>query len=89
MNKLDKLKLCRVCGFDHGDYTWGEDGTLASFEICDCCGAEFGYYDCNLEAIRRNRKKWIDGGANWSNPKIRPANWNLQIQLQQIPEEYL
>lgn len=37
---------CRVCGLYLGYQPWGEDGKTPSYEICPCCGVEFGYeYD--------------------------------------------
>lgn len=82
------LTICRVCGHDHGDFIWGEDGNTASFEICDCCGTEFGYEDATLEGIIKKRKEWIDSGAHWNNSKAKPQNWTLEKALESIPEKY-
>jgi hypothetical protein len=88
-NKKDERKICRVCGLYSDDfYPWGEDGNTASFEICFCCGTQFGYEDNNINATRANREKWIKNGAKWFNPKYKPENWSLEDQLKNIPEEY-
>lgn len=85
---LDKLKVCRVCGWDHGDYTWGQDGKTASFEICDCCGTEFGYEDVTLKGILKKRAEWIERGTPWTDPKERPEGWDYKACLGRIPKEY-
>ena len=50
-----------------------------SFEICSCCGCEYGYDD---NAAYRNR--WLQQGTPWFSPKEQPKNWNLETQLQNI-----
>ena len=57
--------VCRVCGFELGFHPWGEDGTDPSFDICPCCGTEFGYQDTLLSAIIKARQRWIDRGTRW------------------------
>ena len=42
VNEANKL-ACRVCGKVQDDPTWGEDGKTPTFDICDCCGVQFGY----------------------------------------------
>lgn len=81
--------ICRVCGFRYDNYyPWGEDGKSPSFDICDCCGTEFGYQDCNIDAIRAKREKWIEEGAKWDSLEIQPINWSLEESLMRIPEIY-
>ena len=44
---------CRVCGwYMEGYLPYGEDGSLPTFDMCDCCGVEFGYQDCQPSAAR-------------------------------------
>lgn len=33
---------CRVCGYYIDDLPWGKDGNCPTYEICPCCGDEFG-----------------------------------------------
>ena len=82
------LTVCRICGLNHGYAIWGDDGKSPTHDICDCCGTEFGYEDCQLSAIRKNRQKWIEGGAKWYNENQKPENWNLEDSLRNIPEEF-
>lgn len=80
--------FCRVCGFDQGFAPWGEDNKSPTFDICDCCGVQFGYEDCDLKYVKLFRKNWIEKGAAWSFPKVKPSNWSLEEQMKQIPEEF-
>lgn len=62
--------------------TWG----TASYEVCTCCGYEFGYDDdpgggqggLSFAAYLRN---WCNDGMNWLAPSARPQNWSLAQQL--------
>ncbi len=76
---------CRVCGFRHYSPPWGEDNDMPSFEICDCCGVEFGYGDNSPEAAKSYREKWLLEGAKWSWKKTKPDDWDLEEQLKHIP----
>jgi len=56
---------CRVCGLRQESKVWGEDGKSPTFEMCACCGVEFGYEDSNLKSIRRYRENWLAEGHKW------------------------
>lgn len=79
---------CRVCGHIQMDFPWGEDGKSPNYDICDCCGVEFGYGDCSLKAIRAFRQQWLLKGSNWEYPNAKPLNWSLEEQMKHIPQEY-
>ncbi|MBM3202167.1 MAG: hypothetical protein FJZ56_07160 [Chlamydiae bacterium] len=83
------LYICRVCGFKHKEPIWGKEGNCPTYQICDCCGVEFGYQDCSLQAIREFRKNWVKRGCCWENDKIRPRSWSIEEQMKNIPKEYL
>jgi hypothetical protein len=87
--KNKRIYPCRVCGLDQLEPQWGEDGKTPTFNICVCCGVEFGYEDATLAAIRAYREKWLSTGAAWQSPKHKPKDWNLEEQLENIPPEYL
>ncbi len=76
---------CRVCGLKQLQPPWGTDGNCPSFEICPCCGVEFGYDDATLGAIQRYRAKWLELGASWFLPDERPSDWSLDEQMAEIP----
>lgn len=78
------IELCRVCGFQQAAPPWGDDGTTPSFEICDCCGVEFGYEDATRESAVRFRQRWLASGAPWFRPGAKPSSWSLEHQLRTI-----
>ena len=81
----DQLR-CRVCGLIQDEPPRGEDGRTATFDICDCCGVEFGYEDSARESARRYRQRWLEKGARWHISRSRPADWDLESQLKAVPE---
>jgi len=78
---VDNKFRCKVCGYNYGDYVWGEDGKTPSFEICPCCGTTFGHEDVTIEGIQKKRRDWISGGGKWFVEKERPSNWTMEKQL--------
>jgi len=80
-----ELYICRVCGLQQDDTPWGENGYTPSFNICDCCGTEFGYHDATIQAIKKSRERWLNQGSKWFEPKSKPKDWALEEQLRQIP----
>ncbi|NDV97307.1 hypothetical protein D0T84_20740 [Dysgonomonas sp. 521] len=79
---------CRVCGLYIEDKPWGENGRCPTYEICSCCGVEFGNEDYTIESTKEYRKQWIKKGCQWFNSKKKPENWNLEKQMLNIPAEY-
>lgn len=95
MGNEKNLQFCRVCGLFLGKdvkgneyFPWGENGNSPSFDICICCGVEFGYGDCFLEDIRAFREEWMKKGSPWRSPEYKPENWSLEEQLKTIPKEF-
>ncbi|MFD2117623.1 hypothetical protein ACFSTH_09385 [Paenibacillus yanchengensis] len=82
------MYLCPVCGYDELDelpYV-NNDVTTGSFEICSCCGFQFGVDDLdNGISLKKYRDKWVDEGAKWySDSSPKPKDWNLEKQLLNI-----
>jgi hypothetical protein len=48
------LHVCRVCGYDMGYPIWDDDGLGPTFDICACCGCEFGFNDVMYGAFNEN-----------------------------------
>jgi hypothetical protein len=72
---------CPVCGYDRLSRPPYNDGGGASFEICPCCGVQFGYQDCGFPhaALRRI---WLAGGGPWHSDFTRPPDgWSALGQL--------
>lgn len=78
--------FCRICGLEQEEPAW-ENG-LPSYNPCECCGAEFGYQDCKLTAIKKHRQRWIESGYVWSSPEYMPSTWDPKKQMENIPEEF-
>jgi hypothetical protein len=70
-----RYHACPVCGFGR------LPRPLEDFDICPCCGTEFGYDDCTI-SHEELRRRWIKAGANWwSETTQPPTEWNPIIQL--------
>ncbi|MFC8872924.1 hypothetical protein ACFUAC_35645 [Streptomyces sp. NPDC057148] len=86
----DAEDFCRMCGF--GEYRFWEAGWPTSM-ICACCGNESGIADmgaesgswAGLEGLHAFRGEWVGSGARWWNPRMKPRDWDLLEQLQNIP----
>lgn len=87
-NEASKF-VCRVCGKIQDEAPWGEDCKSPTYDICDCCGVEFGYGDCIIKAIRAWRDRWLSNGAKWKYPEKKPISWSLEEQMKNIPKEFL
>jgi hypothetical protein len=80
---------CRVCGLDIESDPWRENGEAPTYEICPCCGVEFGNEDYNLQSVRDYRTKWLGNGAKWFERMEKPDNWDLEEQMKKVPMEFL
>jgi len=81
---------CPVCGYD-GLIEPAWQGNLSSFEICPCCGTQFGYHDSIHDDPERLaerhmelRQAWIAGGMRWHGVKPPPPDWSPEKQLVEI-----
>lgn len=83
-----KTHCCRVCGLNQRELPWGEDGKIPTYDICPCCGVEFGNEDYTLDSTKRYRAKWLGNGAKWFDDREKPLEWNLEDQLDQIPVSF-
>lgn len=94
---------CFVCGFGSLTEQFYIDNSFSStFEICPCCGFQYGYHDLNgtdeypesfteKDIVIEYRKQWIQNGMKWwsDNPmRPKPENWNPKEQLKNIPKEF-
>jgi hypothetical protein len=80
---------CRVCGLWSEEVSWDQYDKILSYgNICDCCGVESGLEDFNLASVRLYRQAWLNSGAKWFKPKLKPENWYLEEQMKNIPERF-
>jgi hypothetical protein len=88
LTKDKLLHCCRICGLYYDDYyPWGDDGDLPSFDICLCCGAEFGFNDYSEDEKIKYRIKWLrnmKNGGKWDEEEYRPKDWDIKEQLENI-----
>lgn len=91
---MTKKFICPICGYpdlEEAPLNYIENETrfysynkgAPTYEICPCCGIEFGYgdYEKSWEQIR---KEWIESGYKWRHPKYKPNNWDPKKQLQNL-----
>lgn len=81
--------VCRICGFPLEEKPWGEDGEAPTYDICPCCGVEFGNEDYCLDSIREYRIRWINNGCQWFRPRECPVKWDCKEQMENIPKCFL
>ena len=85
--KSNNLNICPVCGFDKlGEPPYAHDkGSLPIFEICFCCGYQFGYDDTNLGlTFEAYRKKWINDGFSYHLEEDKPEGWDEKMMQKQL-----
>jgi hypothetical protein len=75
-----ELNYCPICGYGPWNDPYENAEELRySYDICDCCGCEYGYSD-NVAHYER----WIAGGMVWSEPKSKPLDWKFEDQVEHI-----
>jgi hypothetical protein len=85
--------VCLVCGYNKLiDPPYNRDG-YASYEICPCCGFQYGYDDhgnrYKHNSVVQNiidiwRSNWIRSGCLWFSSREKPAEWNPKKQLEKL-----
>lgn len=68
------MNKCLICGYNElSEQPYVDD--VASYEICPCCGFQYGLDDDHKEKSKEAlilewRNKWIDGGCVWFSKSI-------------------
>jgi hypothetical protein len=56
-----------------------------SYDVCDCCGFEFGNDDdpgtAEPDSFGTYLAKWVAAGCQWFQPTKKPLAWSLEAQL--------
>jgi hypothetical protein len=74
--------ICPICGFDELKKAPYDENGNESFEICNCCGFEFGFDDLHDgHSFESYRAKWVGAGATWFYKPTEPKDWDLKKQL--------
>lgn len=80
--------ICPVCGWDKI-----EEFPNNTFEICPCCGTEYGVADNGYQDIASwefLRQIWIENGYRWwSNMQNPPEDWQPLKQLKNAKKLFL
>ncbi len=70
---------------DHGAPPYAMRYGTPSYEVCACCGFEFGFDDdpgtappVSFEAFR---SEWLAAGCLWFDPSKRPTAWSVEHQF--------
>jgi hypothetical protein len=74
---------CPVCGYPGlGEAPRAKSGG-GSYEICPCCGYQFGVDDDDRRISHAaHRNAWVKGGLNWWSKASRPPpGWDAKAQL--------
>ncbi|NOU93104.1 hypothetical protein GC093_07655 [Paenibacillus sp. LMG 31456] len=80
----DKMDfICPVCGYDELKQPPYDEKGNESFDVCLCCGFEFGVDDM-LFTFEAYRKEWLSNGAKWFFANIQSDNWSVDDQLKNI-----
>lgn len=70
---------------DHGQPPYESRYGMPSYEVCACCGFEFGNDDNpgTAEGIdfKTYLKDWIEHGCQWFDKQKKPEGWQLDAQL--------
>jgi len=68
---------CPICGADTLEQPFESAiAVLVSFEICDCCGCQYGYDD-----DEKYYHNWLSNGSKWFEPEMKPTDWSLDQQI--------
>jgi len=70
------IDYCPICGYGPAFGYASPEELRHSYDICACCGCEFGYDD-NVA----HYEQWVAKGCPWFKSKARPPNWSLEEQL--------
>jgi hypothetical protein len=81
--------LCPVCGFDGLEEPPYSPSGNGLYEICPCCGFQFGVTDDNQGiSFHEWREAWIDRGMPWDKGSSDPPiGWNPSRQLRNLRKE--
>ena len=77
---------------DHGPPPYSQRYGMPSYEVCACCGFEFGNDDEPRTAppvtFAAYFREWFAGGCVWFDPQSRPENWSVEGQLRKAGIHY-
>lgn len=80
---------CPVCGYPDLQEAPRSRSGGGSYEICPCCGFQFGVDDDDRGVTpEKHRAQWIQGGMVWFSRSIPPPRgWDPRSQLRRLDLE--
>jgi hypothetical protein len=70
------IEYCPVCGYGPFEQPYISANEIRqSYDICDCCGCEYGNDDNEA-----HYDEWIAKGCPWFNSCAKPKNWSVEKQ---------
>ncbi len=67
--------ICPVCKFDGLKEAAFGPGNEPSYEVCPCCGFEFGFDGGNDPVVfAEYYQRWTQNGSKWFMPKLKPKD---------------
>jgi hypothetical protein len=70
---------------------YSEHFGMPSYEVCPCCGFEFGNDDdpgggAVSTSFEQYLDEWIREGCIWLDPSVKPPGWTLEAQLREATQ---
>jgi ribosomal protein L37E len=70
---------------DHGSPPYSQRYGTPSYDVCACCGFEYGNDDepgtAPPQTFAEYLADWITRGCVWCTPSRKPDDWSLETQL--------
>lgn len=83
MNKT--TLICPVCGFANLQFPPYDEYGNPSYEICGCCGFEYGFDDSsNGLTFVKYREEWIEKGFKFFRKNAEPVDWDFESMKAQL-----
>lgn len=82
-----KFYTCPVCGYDKLNNPLYDNNGNGTYEICVCCGFEFGADDFpdKEKAYKKWRNNCKKNGCKWFSKYAKPSDdWNATEQIKKI-----
>ena len=83
--------ICHVCGYNGEESYYENEGKLFGTQnICPCCNVQHGYGDDGFDSVNTYRNHWLTVMQGAFNTKeLEPINWDREIQMKNIPPQWL
>lgn len=75
---MSKKYTCPVCEYNQLTEEPFNKKNEPSYEICPCCGFEFGFNGDNKHTFNKYRQEWIKEGCPWFMDQLKPKNWKYK-----------